>query len=207
MAKVFYEGDSWLIWDPNDIEKLRNEARVIGSATLTAPNFPQQSKFLGLPIELTSYEAKWCFENGFCKLVKPIFKDFNSDFPDEILEQNFRKITIRAHDESEYEIEEIGPPILDPFKYKVYCDLKQNYWISDASNYGCDFAIYISPPWECHSSAFIWCNNEILDTKKLIQLMRISETARKRLISAHLTPNGNIEYVEFSRYKSVEDLK
>lgn len=205
MIRVFSEGDAWLVWDCESVKSLREDYKIIGNPSLTAPNFPQQSKFLGLPLELTPYECKWCFENGACELCKPKFKHFNTDIPNEMLDQNFRKASIRAENKDEYETEAVNPPDVDELKFRVFCELKsKGYWITGAENYGCDFAVYLRPPWECHADAFVWCSSELLDTKRLILKMRIAEATRKKLISATLQ-NNEIRFIQYQRYKNNND--
>lgn len=205
LPRIFFEGGSWLVWTATEVEEIYKTTHIVGSATMTAPHFPKQTGELSLPFELMPCEAKWCYENHFCTLntLKANF-DLTS-VPASQLPSIYDK-SIQIDNESEYEIEMIEPPDVDDFLYQTYCILKQKgFWIYDGKNYGCDFSIYKEEPWKCHSYALVWCEKEFLDTRKLIQHVRISESTKKKSIAAILTKDGSIKLVNFSRFKTKDD--
>lgn len=205
LPRIFYEGGSWLIWTVDELEVLYKTAKIIGSATMTAPHFPRQSAELALPIEIMPCEAKWCFENHFCILVTAKFKIDLTTIPLIQLPQKYNS-EIKIDDSSEYEIEPVDPPKIDPLLYKTYTNLKnKKYWISTGINFGCNFMVYQSEPWKCHSFALVWCESEIFDTRKLIQHVRIAESTKKSAIASFLLPDGSVKFLEFSRFKTQAD--
>ena len=202
LPRVFFEGGSWLIWTTNEVDEIFKTTHIVGSATMTAPHYPKQTNELSLPFELMPCEAKWCYENHFCSLnvMKPNF-DLTS-VPVSQLPSIFDK-PIQIDNESEYEIIPIEPPEVDNLLYQTYCILKKSgFWIYNGKNYGCDFSIYKDEPWKCHSYALVWCEKDLLNTRNLIQHVRISESTKKNAIAAILTDEGSVRLVNFSRCKA-----
>ena len=203
---IFYEGGSFLAWKAEDVGFMREKAKVIGCATMTSPWYSKQNHNLALPFAFTPYEIKWCLEHKLCKLVKPIFKS-EIKTPKEI-PQSFKSDIQVLHDDSEFDIEEITDFCFpsDNFKYEIYCLLKEKgFYIADGSQYACDFAIYKKEPWICHSSVLLWCENELFDTRKLIQHARISDSTLKKAVVAIKTKDNTISFIELKRFKLTTD--
>lgn len=201
MIRIFSEGDAWLIWDSDSVRTLRSIHGIIGSPSLTAPHFPQQSKFLGLPLSLSACEVLWCHSRGIAELCSARFPA-PPPAPAGTSAPPSRPCADRP---CEYTAVPASPPPVDPLRYSVFCALKaEGYWVTDAANYGCDFAVYARAPWECHASALVWCMRGALDTKRLIALQRIAESALKRLLCASLSRGGALRLTEFRRLRCAE---
>lgn len=201
-VRIFFEGGAWLVWTAEEVQKLRKDAKVIGEATMTSPWYPKQSIHLSLPFEFTPCEVLWCYNKGFCKTVKPIFKDQITSIKDA---ENYKSRIQVLHDDTEFNLEDVDPPSINPFLFEVYSDLKsKGFYVGDGSQYSCDFAVYRDAPWCCHSSALIWVEESELNTRTLIQHTRIADAAKKHGIAA-IKVESKIKYVEFSRYKFTQD--
>ncbi|OHT05816.1 tRNA intron endonuclease, catalytic C-terminal domain containing protein [Tritrichomonas foetus] len=204
LPRIFKEGGTWLVWTANEIETLWTTAHVIGAATMTAPFFPKQSNELSLPYEIMPCEVKWCHEKGFCRLVVAKFKIDFCEIDKSKIPVNYDK-EVKIDDESEYDIVFTDPPEVDEIEYKTYCILRQKgFWVTDGKNYGCNFSIYKEEPWKCHSSALVWCEESILNTRNLIQHVRIAESTKKSAVTAILY-NNEIKFIDFTRYKAPEE--
>ena len=200
---VFFEGGSFLVWKADDVKKLRENAGVVGEPVMTSPWYPRQNTHLSLPFEFTPYEIKWCIDNGKCRLVKPIFKnEISQTFTEP---PKFSPKIQQIHDESEFEIEPVDAPEVDNFKYQVFCLLKEKgFCVGDGTQYSCDFTVYKSEPWNCHSSALVWCEVGKFDTRKLIQHVRIADSTKKHAIAA-IASGSSVSFIELSRFKLPTD--
>ena len=202
---IFLEGKSFLIWKADDVKFFRETAKIFGNLTMTSPWYNKQNLNLSLPFEITQFEAKWCLENGYCKLVRPIFKKNIQSFQEL---PSFKSDIQQLFDEKEFEIEEITDYHfnVDDFQYSVYCFFKEKgFYVTEGLQYGCDFAIYKNSPWACHSSLLVWCEKTLFDTRKLIQHVRIADSARKKAVAAIETFDKKLNFVEFSRIKVNDD--
>lgn len=208
---LFHENDAWLVWNPDFVRVLRESAKIMGTPILTTPQFPQQSRDLSLPLELTAYEAKWCIENGFCHPVIPKFKTeiqpVTQDKIDEYIKTRQKNSLQKLDDTNDYDMADCGGPVLDDFKYKIFNDLKKrDYWITSGENYGCDFVIYVDQPWMCHAIALVWCDDGCSNYRNMIQYVRVAESVKKKAIIA-IPQQSNIRYLEFIREKPVEAIR
>ena len=204
LPRIFYEGGAWLIWTAEEVEKIWETAKVLGTASMTAPFFPKQSKILSLPYELSEIEVKWCFDRKLCVLVEPKFKIELNNIDQNVIPDKYEK-PINIDNRSEYDIINVDPPNVDIFLYKTFCQLKEkDYWIFEGGNYGCDFVIYKMEPWKCHASTLVWCQRGPLDTRELIQHVRIAESTKKNAVAA-VQVGDEIKYINFTRYKTQND--
>ena len=209
LPRIFNEGDEWFVWKAEELTALRTNAKVMGELCMTAPDFPKQSLFLGLPAKFSKNEVYWCYQHNLCRLVKPIFKRPITNLQDCPEHRNslhsISFSTCYLDNEEDYDIEDIPPPQPDPFQYSVFETFKEkDFWVQDGSNYGCDFCIYVKEPWTCHASALVWCEPEKMNTKTLIQHVRVAENVHKRGIAAIQDPISSvINYIEI--YRPLED--
>jgi tRNA splicing endonuclease len=175
---------------------------------MTAPAFPQQSKHLALPVELSPCEAKWCYEKGFCVLVVSKYSSLDLAVKTDAAElpQTFRDM-VRLDDPSMYDVEEVDPPEVDERVFQVYADLKaKGFWICDGAHYGSDFSIYKDVPGSCHSLALIWITSETMDTRKLIQCIRVGDSNKKAAVFA-VVSGSVVRYLTMNHWKDKsEDL-
>ncbi|KAG6459446.1 tRNA-splicing endonuclease subunit Sen34 isoform X2 [Manduca sexta] len=58
------------VWNSDDWYVLRTRHRICGALIGSAPSFPRQNDFLGLPMALLSEEATLLVEKGFCELYE-----------------------------------------------------------------------------------------------------------------------------------------
>jgi len=199
---VFYEGGSWLIWTANEAEILLRDAGIMGMPTMSSPFYPRQMKELCLPIEITSIEAKWCHENGFCNIYKPVFPKEIKNIPE--IGNNTEKVN-HTHIDSEFELVEADIPVISDIKYKSYCKLREmGLFILDGSAYGCDYAIYQNEPWKCHAFSLLFCLEGNLESRKLIQLSRIADSSKKSLLLSSFYEDS-IRFMKFSRFKPTNE--
>jgi tRNA splicing endonuclease len=99
--------------------------------------------------------------------------------------------------ESEYDVPEL--------LYAVYCHLQaRGDWVCDGSNHGDDFAIYRSRPGSDHSIALVWRQDGDADARKVVQDVRIAESATKNAIMAVGAPAG-VRHVNVRRVKAEWD--
>ena len=200
MAYVFCEGGSWLIWRAKDFTVIR-EHNIIGIPSLTAPAFPQQTKFLALPVELMPCEAKWLYEHGICRLVSAQFKDIDNTA--EIIPKYTE--LVYADREDEYDVVDVAPPVVDDLLYMTYCELQgKGFWVTNGIKYGSDFALYQTAPGSCHAFALVWCQSGEFDTHQLIQKMRVSESTKKTFLIAFKF-NETVKFVDVKRHKDTLD--
>jgi hypothetical protein len=200
LPRIFFEGGSWLLWNADDVTTLRSTAKVLGTPSMTSPAFPQQSTFLCLPVELMSCESRWCQEHGFCTLVLPRFHHFETDVPPDLPTTYSGRISVDC--ESEYDVEEAPIPDVPELLYAVYSDLKaRGFWVCDGNHYGADFAIYRTSPGSDHSIALVWCQESDVDVRKLVQYVRIAESAKKNAVMA-VGGSMGVRYINISRVKS-----
>jgi tRNA splicing endonuclease len=112
---------------------------------------------------------------------------------------------VRVDCEEEYDVEEVPIPDVPELLYAVYSDLKaRGYWVCDGASSGADFAVYETAPGSDHSFALVWCESGDFDTRKLIQYMRIAESALKSAVLAIAGAEG-IRYICVTRVKPAQD--
>jgi hypothetical protein len=196
---VFFEGGSWLVWQAGDVSNLQATAHVLGTPSMTAPAFPQQSAFLSLPVELMPCEAKWCHDQGLCALVVARFHVSTHCAGD--LPKSFTD-PIPTDCPSDYDTEPTPPPDVPDNLYRVYCNLRaRGFWVCDGANYGADFTVYRSVPGHDHSFALVWAEAGDTDTRKLIQYVRVAEASRKRAVLA-IAAGDVVRYINVARLKN-----
>jgi hypothetical protein len=204
LPRIFFEGGSWLVWRADDISNLQSTARVLGTPSMTAPAFPQQSAYLALPVELMPCEAKWCHDRGLCAIVVARFHaptQFAGELP-----KSF-KDPMAADCPSEYDTEPAPPPDVPGGLYRVCSDLRaRGLWVCDGANYGADFTVYRSVPGHDHSFALVWADARAIDTRKLIQYVRVAEASRKRAVLA-IAAADIVRYVDVARLKSADEAQ
>jgi tRNA splicing endonuclease len=116
-------------------------------------------------------------------LVLPLFHHFECDLPAELPTAYTGRIAVDC--ESEYDVEEAPLSDVSELPYPVYCHLKaRGDCIRNGNNYGADFSIYRSRPRSDHSIALVWCQNGNADARKVVQDVRIAESATKSVIVA-----------------------
>nr|CAG4642128.1 EOG090X0G6M [Eurycercus lamellatus] len=69
MIDVAYSNGSFLVWNVEDIYKLRTEYRIVGSYIGCLPSFPRQDQLLGLPMELLAEEVFFLTMRGAVRVV------------------------------------------------------------------------------------------------------------------------------------------
>ena len=196
--RVFFEGNSYLIWTSKEVEILRREFKIIGNPTFTSSYYRRQLNDLTLPLEILSFEVLWLFNNNYCDIISPKF-DLNI-FNENFINEN-PNLYLKVHEENEFEIEYINPPIIPLNIYKTYEYFKnKNFWIMDGLSYGCNFVIYKNEPWKCHSFGLILCSKELFDTRNLIQNVRISNSSKKHLIMIYFNEKNEINLIEIKRF-------
>ena len=60
---------SYLVFDAGDVVRLRREHRLPSALTGTLPQSPQQNAFLGLPLQISTEEARLLVEEGVACIV------------------------------------------------------------------------------------------------------------------------------------------
>jgi tRNA splicing endonuclease len=89
--------------------------------------------------------------------------------------------------------------------YAIYYHLKaRGDWVCDGSNYGADFSIYRSRLWSDHSIALVWCQNGDADARKVVQDVRVAESAAKNAIIGVGAPAG-VRHANVRRVKAERD--
>ncbi|OBA22671.1 tRNA-intron endonuclease catalytic domain-like protein [Metschnikowia bicuspidata var. bicuspidata NRRL YB-4993] len=68
MVPLLVTGDSILVFDVEHVRVLR-EHGIVGVLIGSLPKAPQQNVFLGLPLQLSIYEAIWLIQAGFAILL------------------------------------------------------------------------------------------------------------------------------------------
>ena len=196
--RVFREGGAWLVWTAAEWE-LAREQGVVGVPVLTAPAFPQQSRFLGLPVEVMACEARFLHEKAGARLVEAKFKDRGEVAAAQLGEQ-YKELVV-AFDEAEFEAVDVDPPEVDSLLYKTYCVLRERgIWVISGNKYGADFAVYKSSPGSSHAFGLVWCCRDKIDTRWLIRTMRIAEASNKEMIVAVSVGDG-VRLVSCGRWK------
>lgn len=69
MIRIHVVAAAALVFDLNDVRALR-ALGITGVLVGTLPRAPQQNVFLGLPLQLSVYEACWAVANGFAQFVE-----------------------------------------------------------------------------------------------------------------------------------------
>lgn len=202
IPRFFLQDDSYLVWTPEEVRILRENFDVIGFSTTTSPWYPNQSNELVLPFKFSVYEVRYCFDRNYCKIVRANFKNHTFFTEDTDVSFDFQKV----FDEDEFTEEIIDkPPVVDEFKYRVYCDLKEKgFCVCDGVTYGYDFTVYRRKPWNSHSYSLVWCETNLLDTRKLVQKVRTSEQTSKNCVIATLLDN-DLVYINVTRFKFKEE--
>ena len=196
--RVFREGGAWFVWTAAEWE-LARERGVVGVPVLTAPAFPQQSRFLGMPVEVMACEARYLHEKAGARLVEARFKERGEVVASQ-LEEQFKEMVV-AFDEGEFEAVDVDPPEVDSLLYKTYCMLREKgMWVMNGHKYGADFAVYRGSPGSCHAFGLVWCSGEKIDTRWLIRTMRIAEASNKEMIVAVGKGDG-VRLVSCGRWK------
>ena len=202
MSLVFFEGGSWLIWRSKDFSSLR-EHKILGIPSMIAPAFPQQAKFLSLPVEIMPCEAKWLSENGFCRLVTAKFDEIETEveIPNKYVD------IVCADREDDYDLVDVEPPIVDDIVYSAYLELREKgLWVTSGIKYGSDFALYETPPGSCHAFALVWCQRGEFDTRQLVQRMRVAEATKKTFLLAFKS-NETVTFVDVKRHKDKAEVE
>lgn len=71
MVPLLVIGDSILVFDVEHVRALREQG-IVGVLTGSLPKAPQQNVFLGLPLQLSIYEAVWLVQAGLAIFVDGI---------------------------------------------------------------------------------------------------------------------------------------
>ena len=196
--RVFVEDGRCLIWTAKEWTVAR-ENGVLGIPSLTAPAFPQQSRFLGLPVVILGCEAKFlCERHGFTA-VRAKFHEIGEVNAAELPQQFVETVTV--FNEDEFDVEEAALPEIDEIEYRTYSTLRdKGVWVTSGEKYGADFAVYTESPGACHASTLVWICRETIDTRRMIRAMRIAEAANKEMVMAMPAGDG-IRFVKAGRWK------
>jgi tRNA splicing endonuclease len=130
----------------------------------------------------------------------------DGEYGEERLPDAFKDL-VCLEDPSMYDVEEVGPPEVDDHLFQVYSNLKEmGFWVCDGSHYGSDFAIYKEVPGCCHSLALIWVMSGQIDTRKLVQCIRVADSAKKQAIFA-VAGHSGVKYISMRHCKEVNPEK
>nr|CAG4637434.1 EOG090X0G6M [Ceriodaphnia reticulata] len=81
MIELCYSNGSILVWDAEDVHRLRTEHRIVGNFIGCLPSLPRQDQMLGLPMELMREEVFLLLKQRVAKLVE--FKQLNLPLKEE----------------------------------------------------------------------------------------------------------------------------
>ncbi|XP_037569983.1 tRNA-splicing endonuclease subunit Sen34-like [Dermacentor silvarum] len=68
--KLYLQKERVLVWNAEDVSKIRGQHRIVGTQVGCFPRCPYQNVLLGLPVQFTMEEAHLLISKGFCVLVK-----------------------------------------------------------------------------------------------------------------------------------------
>ncbi|KAL1476506.1 hypothetical protein MTO96_018493 [Rhipicephalus appendiculatus] len=69
-VKLYLQKDRILVWNAEDVNKIRCQHRIVGTQVGCFPRCPYQNAVLGLPVQFAMEEARLLISKGFCVLVE-----------------------------------------------------------------------------------------------------------------------------------------
>lgn len=189
-----------LIFNIDDIKKLRNDYNILGLLTGTLQQYPQQNIFLSVPLKLVIWEVLWLVKNKKAILVDQK-KYRNARVTSSIDNKNYSGnliSTSNSEESSDIELtKQYQVPIpeyitkylslssltIDTFiKYNKYYNYLQNqgYFINPGLKFGGDLVIYPGDPLRYHSYSIV--KFEFADVHEIVVGGRLATSVKKNLV-------------------------
>ncbi|KAK7203288.1 tRNA-splicing endonuclease subunit SEN34 [Myxozyma melibiosi] len=163
---ISYVDGEYLVFDIDAVKALRNEHHISGILVGTLPQVPQQSVFLGLPLQLMPEEAALLVHFGVARVLDEqashdliLSEDGDDSAKDRItaaesgLQTFVTPAVTQPSDRAEATLPESSiAPILDTPRFQVYKYLHgKGFFLSPGLRFGSQFLAYPGDPLRYHS--------------------------------------------------------
>lgn len=192
-----------LVFDLDHVRALR-ELGIVGVLVGTLPKAPQQNVFLGLPLQLSTYEAVWLVEMGHAVLVDGLrynallvagqsIEELNKNGKVELasgvqyaVTSNTTPASEEAHDDVIIDVDDflsrqtLPPRFSD--KYAAFRYLANlHYYMMPGLRFGGVFVCYPGDPLRYHSHLIVkvLAKNEAVDLLELVTSGRLATAVKK----------------------------
>ncbi|KAI8079787.1 tRNA intron endonuclease [Halteromyces radiatus] len=162
LVRIRLCGNKPLIFNVDDVKRLRCDLRIVGSLVGSLPRFPQQNSFYGLPVLLLPEEATFVLQNGWGTLS-------DNDTTGE-------KDKTWVNEKS--------------IKYQVYRYLwQQGLYITSGEKFGGDYLAYPGDPMRFHSHYIISVqqDGQTWSLMDLVAMGRLATNTKKTFVLAGST--------------------
>lgn len=195
-----------LIFNIDDIKKLRNDYNILGLLTGTLQQYPQQNIFLSVPLKLVIWEVLWLIKNRKAILVdQKAYR--NARLTDRINMNNtannknysgnmitvpnteetndleiVKEFQVSLHDYITKYLSRCNLSIETFIQYNKYYNYLQNqgYFINPGLKFGGDLVIYPGDPLRYHSYSIV--KFEFVDVRQIVVGGRLATSVKKNLV-------------------------
>ncbi|KAK3831573.1 MAG: hypothetical protein J3R72DRAFT_454857 [Linnemannia gamsii] len=168
--KVYLVGTEGLVWDIQDVRKLRQDNRIAGSLAGSLPRSPMQNIFQGLPLRLLPEEISVLLHH---EIIELIVDNPHHLQPPPQQQQQQQQEQQSAH--------------LDAFPTSTLTDRAlvfehlwntHQFFIAPGMKFGGDYLLYRNDPLVCHASLVASVKEPNDDTTASITLIDLANSAR-----------------------------
>ncbi|ORZ22214.1 tRNA intron endonuclease [Absidia repens] len=167
-------GKKPLVFDVEDVKRLRCDHQIVGSLVGSLPRFPQQNGFYGLPLLLLAEEVSLIVEKEWGTLTA-LGGQTSWDYP------KTRQEWLR---------------------YMVYCHFHQlGYFLTSGEKFGGDYLAYPGDPMRYHSHYIIAAHErqQIFSPMELVAMGRLATNTKKTFVLASPYTDDDDDYVDKER--------
>ncbi|KAG0218778.1 hypothetical protein BGX33_005934 [Mortierella sp. NVP41] len=168
--RVYLAGTEGLVWDIQDVRKLRQDHRIAGSLAGSLPRSPMQNIFQGLPLRLLLEEIFVLHHHGVIDLIIDNNGSINQD-----------ESTLTPKN------------LADRSLVFEHLWKDHRFFVAPGMKFGGDYLLYRSDPLVCHASlvASFKEQDEPLSLTDLVNSARLVSTVQKQhLICSVLSPQA-----------------
>lgn len=190
------------IWNSEDVETLKRDHNIHGSAVGACPGHQQQNDVHGLPVQIQAEAVQYLLEKGVVEL--DCGKRGDGESPPDVADEAFMKRLKEKEGYIECPLVR-GAPVfdtsghegskldVDPSKFRVYRHMKdKGYAITGGRKFGADYLMYETSPEDAHAIVTLRVHSlhQPLDPLQIIASARVAHGARKHLVIASTTDGG-----------------
>ncbi|KAI3405722.2 SEN34 [Candida oxycetoniae] len=195
-----------LLFNLDDIKKLRNNYHILGLLIGTLPQFPQQNLFLSVPLKLNVWETLWLLKHDVAVLIdqlsyrsaksRKIMAEQNKSnnivdsmitTPNTDIDRDYELAKSFEIDVKQYLQAYLKNPasrmplakLIRDFKYYDFLQ-KQGFYINPGLRFGGDLVLYPGDPLRFHSYSIV--KFEFADMYDIITGGRLATAVKKNMI-------------------------
>ncbi|KAF9128775.1 hypothetical protein BGW39_004767 [Mortierella sp. 14UC] len=164
--KVYLTGTEGLVWDIQDVRKLRQDHRIVGSLAGSLPRSPMQNIFQGLPLRLFPEEVSVLLHHGIIDLI---VDNTRQQPPPQQQQQEQQDSKLDASSST-------STPLTDRALVFEHLWKDHQFFIAPGMKFGGDYLLYRNDPLVCHASLVASVKEP--DEETSLSLLDLASSAR-----------------------------